>query len=222
MKVTILWTYKVPKRQSIFFTSDELNAKDALQLSNDLEKTGRTKELVFQDDIGRQWTKKELTKLLKDVETEPHEVVAFFDGGFDLQSKEAGLGISIYYKKDNKNYRLRMNERINELESNNEAEYASLYYLLQQLEELGVHHQSITIRGDSQVVIMQMSGEWPCYEAELEAWMKRIELKEKQLGLRVTYEHISRKDNREADQLATQALQSIEISGHLQIEGEET
>lgn len=42
-------------------------------------------------------------KLSKQVEEEPQEILVYFDGGYDVQTKEAGVGICIYYKKEMQN-----------------------------------------------------------------------------------------------------------------------
>jgi ribonuclease HI len=97
------------------------------------------------------------------------------------------------------------------MDTNNEAEYAAFYYALNILEDLGVHHLSCEFKGDSQVVLKQLEGEWPCYEDALNSWLDRIEGKIKALGLIPKYTSISRKDNKEADKLATQALEGKEI-----------
>ncbi|WP_143521191.1 reverse transcriptase-like protein, partial [Pseudomonas sp. 2995-1] len=89
----------------------------------------------------------------------------------------SGLGCVIYYEKNKKNYRLRKNQSVTELKSNNEAEYAALYMALTELENLGVHHLPIQIIGDSQVVLNQLSGEWACMEEELNRWADRVDEK---------------------------------------------
>ena len=37
----------------------------------------------------------------KQVEENPQEIQDLFDGGYDVQTKEAGVGICVYYKKGN-------------------------------------------------------------------------------------------------------------------------
>lgn len=143
--------------------------------------------------------------------------MAYFDGGYEHDTLLAGLGVVIYFKQNNQSYRIRRNSRLQEIESNNEAEYAAFYYLIQELEELGVHHIPVTFRGDSQVVLNQLAGEWPCFEEEFNRYLDRIEDKMQELGIRPVYEPISRKENEEADQLATQALQGIPIASRKQV-----
>lgn len=103
------------------------------------------------------------------------------------------------------------------METNNEAEYAALYFTLTILEELGVHHLPCEFIGDSQVVLKQLEGEWPCYEDVLNRWLDRIENKQKELGLEPRYTVVSRKENKEADKLASQALEGKMINSKMQI-----
>lgn len=218
MKVSIHWIYKTPKKDELQFKGDFVKASTALNFSKDIERTGRMKDLYFIDELDNKWSKKELEQFVKGVETEPHDITAYFDGGYDVQTKVAGLGIVIYFTQNNRKYRIRKNMLMDHIESNNEAEYAALAFLFQELEEIGVNHLSVNIKGDSQVVINQATGEWPVLEAEFARWLDRIEEKIKTTGIRPTYEIIGRKDNKEADQLATQALGEINVESKIEIE----
>lgn len=217
MKVRIDYTYKTPKGLETTFTSEEMEAEKAVLLYEDLERTGRMKHGQFIDSKESTWTLKELKKFLEGIQTEPHNVTIYFDGGFDQEACRSGLGCVIFYEQNRKKYRLRRNALVGELNSNNEAEYAALHLALKELEVLGVHHLSIKIKGDSQVVINQLKGEWPSVEPELNRWADRIDEKLKQLNLETHYEHVSRKSNREADQLATQALKDIDITSTIEL-----
>ncbi|WP_078409585.1 ribonuclease H family protein [Priestia abyssalis] len=217
MKFQIEWHYKIKSRE-LTFLSEYTNAEEALLIVEDLEKTGRTKEIFLLDEQQNIWTIKEAKKLVKQVETEPDDITVYFDGGFDLDLNKAGLGAAIYYMQNRQKFRIRENTRVEQLNSNNEAEYAAFYFALQQLEAMGVSKASVVFRGDSQVVLKQLSGEWPCFEEEFNRWLDRIEEKMKELKIHPVYESISRKQNQEADQLATQALQGTDISSHKQIE----
>ncbi|OAT73226.1 ribonuclease H family protein [Parageobacillus thermoglucosidasius] len=217
MDVMIEWTYITPKKGEVVLTSDFLPADEALRLAEDFEKTGRVKKLCFIDANNVAWSKKELNKLLKEIETEPHDVIAYFDGGFDNDTSQAGVGVVIYYKQNNEQYRFRANRQIDALKSNNEAEYAAFWFLMQTLEELGVHHLPVIFRGDSHVVLKQLAGDWPCLEDDYNAWLDRIEEKINELGIQPIYEPISRKQNKEADQLARQALEGQTITSMMEL-----
>jgi len=218
MEIRIEWSYKTAKGTEAFFRSEELPAAHALLIAEDIQKTGRVKSLEFVDRFDSSWTLKELKAYLKGIETEPHNVNVYFDGGFDKETGRAGLGCVIYYEQSGKAYRLRQNVEVAELSSNNEAEYAALHMSVQELERLEVHHLPVVFRGDSNVVANQMSGEWPVYENDLSRWADRIEQSLNRLGIQAQYELIPRKANAEADRLAAQALRGIEISGTMELE----
>lgn len=216
MIVTIEWTYKSPKGPETVFRSEEMDASQAVLIADDVEKTGRAKIVKFLDRFDSYWTIKEMKGYLKGIETEPHNITVYFDGGFDLATKAAGLGCVIYYDQNGTSFRLRRNAPVTELISNNEAEYAALYFCLQELELLNVHDLAVRFIGDSRVVINHLSEEWPVIEQNLFSWADRIEAKMKQLGIRPDYELVSRKANAEADRLAAQALNGIEISATIE------
>jgi len=211
MNVQIEWIYKVPKGTEIILKSEVVSAEQALLMAEDMERTGRVKNLTFIDQHDSTWTIKEMKGYLKGIETEPHNITVYFDGGFDHATSRSGLGCVIYYDQSGKSYRMRRNAPSAELTSNNEAEYAALYLSLQELELLNVHHLPVRFIGDSQVVIKQMSGDWPALEKELSSWADRIDDKLKDLGVQPEYELVPRKSNTEADRLATQALNGIDI-----------
>ncbi|SEA98749.1 ribonuclease HI [Thalassobacillus cyri] len=217
MKVRIDMTYKTPKGTKSAFSSEEIQAAQAILIAEDLEKTGRVKDFTFVDNQDHTWSLKELKEYMKGIETEPHNITVYFDGGFDLKTKKSGLGCAIYYEQNGKSYRHRKNALVDELHTNNEAEYAALHLALQEMEFMGVHHMSVAIVGDSQVVINQLSGEWPCLEDELSKWADRVEVKMEQMGIQPEYKAVSRKRNREADRLATQALEDTEITSTIEL-----
>lgn len=212
MYVRIIITYQTSKRTETNFRSEEMRAGKALLIAEDLQQTGRVKHLSFIDRYDNTWNVKQLKKYLQEINTEPHHVRVYFDGGFDLQTKKSGLGCVIYYEQNGKALRLRKNALVEALHTNNEAEYAACHLALKEMEQLGVHHLPVTITGDSKVVINQLNGAWPCYEQELAKWADRIEYSMDKLGITPDYQVISRKDNREADHLAGQALRGVEIT----------
>ncbi|WP_339254370.1 reverse transcriptase-like protein [Sporosarcina sp. FSL W8-0480] len=211
MIVLLTWTYRSPKGTETIFRSEEMSAEQAVLIAEDLAKTGRVKQVNFIDRFESSWTLKELKGYLKGIETEPHNIIVYFDGGFDWETKAAGVGCVIYYDQNGKSYRLRKNASITGLTSNNEAEYAALHLCLLELELLGVHHLPVRIIGDSRVVINHLTEEWLVIEQDLYSWAEKIEEKMDALGLQPEYELVSRKKNSEADRLAAQALAGTEI-----------
>lgn len=217
MNIRIEWSYKTPKGQETTFSSEEMPAAIALVIAEDLERTGRSKNISFVDGFDSSWTVKEMKAYLKGIETEPHNVVVYFDGGYERLTRKAGLGCVIYYEQNGKSYRLKANTTLDALISNNESEYAALYYSLQELDYLKVHHLPVRFLGDSRIVMNGMTNEWQATEEQLAPWISRIEKKIAEMGIQPEYDLLPRKANAEADKLATQALNGIKIAATAEI-----
>src|SRR5690554_6586331 len=128
MKYKISWEMKLKKGLQLPVYSDWLDGPFTLQVGEQLETSGNALNIVFTDEMDQSWSLKELKKLNKKLDEEPQEIELYFDGGFQKGSLSAGLGVVIYYKKGERQYRFRANELIHEMDTNNEAEYAALYY----------------------------------------------------------------------------------------------
>lgn len=217
MKYKLEWTYKLKGKDGVVFESDFLDGEVALHVGEDIEKSGKGKDVIYHDELGTSWNTKEMRKLLAEIEEDPHDVTVYFDGGFNKSTFQAGLGAVIFFNQGKKKYRIRANELFNEIENNNEAEYAALYFTLNLLEEMGVHHMVCEFKGDAQGVLMQLKGEWPCYEDNLNRWLDRIDEKTKKLSIEAKYTPIPRTENKDADRLATQALEGKKINSKMQL-----
>jgi len=212
MKVKMNISYRTLQGTKADLYSEYMTPEDALKLAGDLYKTKRVKEIIIVDDSDREWSIAELEKLIEQIETEPHSIEIYVDGGYDKYSHQSGLGIVIYYEQDEKKYRVRRNAKVDALRSNNEAEYAALHLATKELADLGVGQTEVKCFGDSLVVINQMRGDWASYDQELNDWADRIDLGFDTLQINPIYKMINRNDNKEADKLASQALQDISIS----------
>ncbi|MFK2824154.1 reverse transcriptase-like protein [Bacillus sp. B190/17] len=213
MKMKIKWHYEFKGRKTEF-ESGWLTKEHVLPIIEDLTKSGRMKSAAVMDELLNEWTVKEFIKLNKKLDEEPGDVEVYFDGGFERDTQTAGVGIVIYYKKNGDQWRCRVNEQMTQLESNNEAEYAALYKAIGLLETIGVKQVPVTITGDSHVVLKQLTGEWPCFDDTLNKWLDRIESKIESLRLTPLYKPVDRRQNKEADKLANQALQGNFVNSH--------
>ncbi|WP_044336439.1 reverse transcriptase-like protein [Rossellomorea aquimaris] len=218
MEMKLKFKYVSKTASSIWFESNYFPRKETMIHIDDLMKTGRVQELEIIDEMGNSWSRKEFIKLNQELEKEPENIKVYFDGGYDNETLLAGAGIVVYYDKGGESFRIRKNELLEEIDNNNEAEYAALHIALRLLEEIGVKSMPCTIKGDSQVVLKQLSGEWPCYEEGLNRWLDRIEALIKKLRLRTSLVVLNRKDNKEADKLANQALQGTKVHSNKRIE----
>ncbi|ALC90177.1 hypothetical protein AM500_10565 [Bacillus sp. FJAT-18017] len=217
MKYKLEWDFKIKGSDNVHFSSDWLDGETALSTGEELEKTGKAVEISYEDELGTTWTLKEMRKLLEETEEDPHDVVVYFDGGFQKETNEAGLGAVVFFKQGKKKFRVRANEKIAEMETNNEAEYAAMYFAVSLFEEYGISNMPCEFRGDSQGVLKQLEGEWPCYEEVLNKWLDRIEKKLEELGIKPSYKVLSRNENKEADKLASQALAGKKIMAKTQL-----
>ncbi|TWJ33293.1 hypothetical protein CHCC5027_3253 [Bacillus paralicheniformis] len=104
------------------------------------------------------------------------------------------------------------------LTTNNEAEYAALSEAVKELRDLGASRNSVVIKGDSLVVLNQLEGNWPCYDPVHSKWLDRIESQLQKLKLTPTYIQISRKDNKEADQLAKKMLEHTIVESQIKLD----
>jgi ribonuclease HI len=216
MKLRMNITYCTPRGTEAAFQSELMPAGAVLLLMEDMQQNSRVVQTEILDLYETEWTLKELRAYMKELETEPHHVRLFVDGGFEKHSGRSGLGCVVHYEQDHREYRLRRNREVEQLASNNEAEFAALHFAIGILGELGVRNQEIEVFADSRAVMMQMSGEWPVYEKELQYWADKTDNLIKEYGLSVLYTHVNRKQNKEADQLASQALKKIEIDSTIQ------
>lgn len=217
MKLKIDWMYKTKTGAKTLLTSDFMSVHEALLFYEDIMKTGRVHSIEMIDTYNTEWLPKEMKKYIKEMETEPHNVSIYFDAGFEIESRLAGLGVVIYFEQNGMKYRIRQNARVHSLLSNNEAEYAALHLACNVLRELDVRGQEIEVFGDSQVVVSQMAGDWPVYEEELSNWADKIDAEMSSMKLTPIYTHVGRKQNSEAHRLATQAIEGVDISSKMKV-----
>lgn len=128
----------------------------------------------------------------------------YFDGAATPNPGEAGAGA--YIEQDGKI--LWQEARYLGRKTNNEAEYEALIILLEAIKRLNI--KEIVIRGDSQLVIKQMKGEWGVNEPHLQV----LANKAKKLlldGMNVTFEWVKRESNTKADMLSNKAVDGINL-----------
>jgi len=125
----------------------------------------------------------------------------YFDGCSKGNPGKAGAGYVIYKETDEIAYK---SVYVGDKETNNKAEYSGLYEGL-----LCAIENNITrlhVKGDSNLVIKQMKGEYKVKsENILRIYQDTHKLCEQ--FEEITFEHVYRKDNQRADQLANLGLE---------------
>lgn len=136
------------------------------------------------------------------------EFICYFDGACAPNNPggHIGMGIMVIDARsetllhEDSRYRVAAPQN-----TNNVAEYGALWYLLKWLDDNGHHDASITIRGDSKLVINQMSGEWtPKATSMQNANAHCKELSRKFPSIK--FEWVQRTDNNNADALSNRCL----------------
>ena len=122
------------------------------------------------------------------------------DGGARGNPGPAAIGVVIGLRK--------YGERIGET-TNNVAEYKALLFALQKAKQLLSKKQTkqteVEVRMDSELVVKQLNGKYKILEPELQSFFLQI-WNLKQDFKHVSFVHIPREKNREADALVNQAL----------------
>lgn len=130
-------------------------------------------------------------------------ITAYIDGGARGNPGPAGYGVHIELPDG----------PVHELHgalgtaTNNVAEYNGLLAALQWAIENG--HPDVHIRADSELLVKQMRGEYKVKHPGLQPLAARARMLVAQLG-RVTFEHIRREQNTEADRLSNLGMDEAE------------
>jgi ribonuclease HI len=129
-------------------------------------------------------------------------ITAYFDGGARGNPGPAGYGVHIV--DDQGTVLAEIAEGIG-VATNNVAEYKGLLAALQWAADQGV--TALRVRGDSLLLVQQMRGNYRVKNAGLLPLYRQARHLCARIGT-VTFEHIPRERNREADRLSNQGMDS--------------
>ncbi len=102
----------------------------------------------------------------------------------------------------------KQSERIG-IASNNVAEYTALIRALQYVKNhLSKNIKSITVISDSELMVRQVNGIYKVKHADIRPLHSQVKLLEMEIGHAISYKHVLREKNTEADALVKEALQS--------------
>jgi len=124
---------------------------------------------------------------------------AYVDGGSRGNPGPAGYGVFIT-RDDGSTVEIKESIGIT---TNNVAEYNGLLAALRWAAENGV--RSLTVRADSELMIKQMRGEYRVKNPGLQPLYEEAQSLARRLA-RVTFEHVRREFNQDADRLANEAM----------------
>ena len=134
------------------------------------------------------------------------KLIVYTDGGSRGTPGEAGIGVGICNGEGRviKEY----GEKIG-VKTNNEAEYAAVIFALKKIKAIygreKIKKMDVEVRMDSEFVMKQLSGEYKIEEERMQllfiaVWNLKMDF------ARVTFSHVRREQNKEADRLVNMAL----------------
>ena len=141
------------------------------------------------------------------------KAVLFFDGGSRGNPGISGCGYVIYVNNEKVTEGCRF---ISKNGTNNEAEYSGLIDGLKSLIELDeLKIIELEIRGDSKLVLQQVQNKWKVKAPNLKPFHQEATKLIKEFtdteSRKITFKHIPRSENKEADLLANRGMDSYEL-----------
>jgi probable phosphoglycerate mutase len=134
-------------------------------------------------------------------------ILAYIDGGARGNPGPAGYGVRI--ESPDGSVLAELHAPLG-IATNNVAEYNGLLAALQWAADHD--QQDVRIRSDSELLVKQMRGEYKIKHPGLQPLAARARLLIMQLG-RVTFEHVLREQNVEADRLSNLGMDEVQAQG---------
>ena len=129
----------------------------------------------------------------------------YTDGGSRGNPGLAAIGVVIEQGSEKK---IEFGKRIG-VATNNVAEYTAVLEALQYVQEQSLPSTDIHFFLDSLLVVNQMNGLFKVKDVNLQMLLQKIRSLEQQLHKKITYTHVPREQNREADKMVNLALDNL-------------
>ncbi|MFZ2886427.1 MAG: ribonuclease HI family protein [Minisyncoccia bacterium] len=136
------------------------------------------------------------------------KVTIYTDGGARGNPGPAGAGAVIHH--DGKTTEIK--QFVGEHRTNNWAEYEAVEIALGRALELGLKGRDIDFKLDSQLIVEQMKGNYKIKDPGLKEQAADVHSLLGNFGT-VTFTHIPREENKEADRLVNEAIDEEQVSG---------
>lgn len=136
--------------------------------------------------------------------TQPRLTI-YGDGGSRNNPGEAAYGFVIY---QNGEVLYKEGKRIG-INTNNVAEYSAIVNALKYVVEQRREVSAVDFLLDSKLAVEQLSGRWKIKSEQLRSLYHTIKTLEMSLKVPVSYNHIAREKNKEADRLVNLALDDL-------------
>lgn len=134
-----------------------------------------------------------------------NELFIYSDGGARGNPGPAAIGVVV--QNASRQTIEQLGQKIGET-TNNVAEYQAVLAALKLLVQKNLRPTKITFFLDSLLVCQQLNGVYKIKQAHLKDLFLKVRAVENELASQIFYKHIPREQNREADGLVNQALDS--------------
>lgn len=131
-------------------------------------------------------------------------VVIYTDGGARGNPGPAGAGAVVYHNAQKVS---EIKKYLGPRQTNNWAEYEALALALEEVKRLGLGDQELEVRMDSELIVKQMKGEYRVKEPSLKPQHAAVQALVAHFP-RVLFVHVPRTENKEADRLVNEAIDS--------------
>lgn len=143
------------------------------------------------------------------------EIIINTDGGSRGNPGPAAVGIVISGKKKDADYYFEHSETVGN-QTNNTAEYKAVIIALQIFTKQEITADNLTFILDSELIVRQVLGQYRVKETHLRSLVNEVhllikKLKEKKKIKEINFRTVPREQNKEADRLVNQALDSKSI-----------
>jgi ribonuclease HI len=132
------------------------------------------------------------------------------DGGARGNPGPAAIGVVVEIEKDGQTTLIAELGHTIGIATNNVAEYRAIIRGLEEAQRLGAH--TVTCLLDSLLVVEQLNGNYRVKSADMKPLHARVQELRQHFAL-VSFQHISREQNQEADKLVNEALDGKLPSG---------
>lgn len=130
------------------------------------------------------------------------QMLLYTDGGARGNPGPAGIGGQLF---QNTTVIAEFSEYIGEA-TNNWAEYEALLRGLALVADMPEKPTGLEVKMDSELIVKQMRGEYKVKDKELKLQHEKCKALIEKIGVPVTFTHVRREANKEADRLVNEAL----------------
>jgi ribonuclease HI len=137
-------------------------------------------------------------------------LIAHIDGGARGNPGPAAIGVVVTDEAGNMLFE---EGKLIGTATNNEAEYRALIHLLEKaatdpvLSSSGA--SSLFVHCDSKLLVEQVTGKWKIKEPRLQDLYNQVQVAKASVPFALRIKHVSREDNKRADQLLNEALDKV-------------